>query len=377
MPKNLTDTSLFSTPVTVPAGGDPRSAASVEAAFQTLANRTRYLYDSHVALYSSASSQPEGVVTGNPGEAYWSTYELTYWLKSAGAGDTGWLRLVNTDADGAVHIVDHSTGSDRTHGLEIQKIATIATGRSYAELRMNSSAPVGDTRLSLFAADDADHPGEIWLRAANSDNVYAVLAHGTDPALYPVGDLYLGTAANPWKAGYFSGLVLPTGSVLLTAGDVNLVTGNVVATAGYVSAELRPRSTAAGSLPDASTVPGSILRRAAGALPATDIWSDGSVWRDLRPHRPGVMTDANRVVTYAEENFVFIPDAVLTATRAITMPTDAGVGEVYEVSSLDTTNHVTVNGYSVANIALYWRYVRFLHMGAGVWVFAGGTHVEA
>jgi hypothetical protein len=89
------------------------------------------------------------------------------------------------------------------------------------------------------------------------------------------------------------------------------------------------------------------------------------------------MTDANRVVTYAEENFVFIPDAVLTATRAITMPTDAGVGEVYEVSSLDETNHVTVNGYSVANIALYWRYVRFLHMGAGVWVFAGGTHVEA
>jgi hypothetical protein len=45
MPTNLTDVSTFSSPVAVPASGDSRTAASVSTPFQSLANRTKYLYD--------------------------------------------------------------------------------------------------------------------------------------------------------------------------------------------------------------------------------------------------------------------------------------------------------------------------------------------
>jgi hypothetical protein len=44
MPANLTDTDNFDTAIT-PVGGDTRNAASVRDALQTLANRTRYLYN--------------------------------------------------------------------------------------------------------------------------------------------------------------------------------------------------------------------------------------------------------------------------------------------------------------------------------------------
>lgn len=45
MAKILTDVSTFSADVTVPEGGDARTAVSVEPAFQKLANRTRYAKD--------------------------------------------------------------------------------------------------------------------------------------------------------------------------------------------------------------------------------------------------------------------------------------------------------------------------------------------
>lgn len=45
MPADLIDSSVFTEPVTVPEPGDDRTAASVEGAFQALANRTRSLKD--------------------------------------------------------------------------------------------------------------------------------------------------------------------------------------------------------------------------------------------------------------------------------------------------------------------------------------------
>jgi hypothetical protein len=45
MPTNLTDVEEFSDPISVPVDADPGDAASVEAPFQQLANRTRYLLD--------------------------------------------------------------------------------------------------------------------------------------------------------------------------------------------------------------------------------------------------------------------------------------------------------------------------------------------
>lgn len=54
MPSSLTDVSSFDT-VTGPIGGDIRNAASVRAALQTLANRTRFLFDRHAALADIAA----------------------------------------------------------------------------------------------------------------------------------------------------------------------------------------------------------------------------------------------------------------------------------------------------------------------------------
>lgn len=45
MPANITDVSTFTDPATRPAGSDVRNAASVQAPFQGLANRTRWLRD--------------------------------------------------------------------------------------------------------------------------------------------------------------------------------------------------------------------------------------------------------------------------------------------------------------------------------------------
>lgn len=45
MPTNLTDVSAFTSPVVAPADGDTRNAASVNVAFQSLADRTRILLD--------------------------------------------------------------------------------------------------------------------------------------------------------------------------------------------------------------------------------------------------------------------------------------------------------------------------------------------
>lgn len=45
MSTTLTETSSFDASIVVPAGGDARNAASVNPAFQKLANRTRYLLD--------------------------------------------------------------------------------------------------------------------------------------------------------------------------------------------------------------------------------------------------------------------------------------------------------------------------------------------
>ncbi len=48
MPKNLTDVSTFSSPISVPVGADARTAASVEGPLQQLANRTKYLEDNKI-----------------------------------------------------------------------------------------------------------------------------------------------------------------------------------------------------------------------------------------------------------------------------------------------------------------------------------------
>lgn len=65
MSKILTETESFDADVTVPEGGDARTAPSVEAPFQKLTNRTRYLYEQLSATAISAQySIAGGVASG-------------------------------------------------------------------------------------------------------------------------------------------------------------------------------------------------------------------------------------------------------------------------------------------------------------------------
>lgn len=37
---------------------------------------------------------PEGVVSGNPGQTYFNTANSTFWEKATGTGNTGWVQLI-------------------------------------------------------------------------------------------------------------------------------------------------------------------------------------------------------------------------------------------------------------------------------------------
>lgn len=37
---------------------------------------------------------PEGVLTGNPGQTYFNTANSTLWEKATGTGNTGWVQLI-------------------------------------------------------------------------------------------------------------------------------------------------------------------------------------------------------------------------------------------------------------------------------------------
>src|SRR6185436_11922309 len=78
MPTNLTATSAFSSPLSVPVGGDLRTAASVEAPFQVTMNRTQYLRDHSIGADSRAVNIPLAACTQDAagGAGVW-TFDAT------------------------------------------------------------------------------------------------------------------------------------------------------------------------------------------------------------------------------------------------------------------------------------------------------------
>ena len=56
MPEDLTDADEWTEPLTVPEGGDDRNAASIVPAFQTLANRARWVKERFAAIFSTANT---------------------------------------------------------------------------------------------------------------------------------------------------------------------------------------------------------------------------------------------------------------------------------------------------------------------------------
>lgn len=37
---------------------------------------------------------PEGNVTGVPGQTYWNSANQSFWIKNSGTGNTGWVQLI-------------------------------------------------------------------------------------------------------------------------------------------------------------------------------------------------------------------------------------------------------------------------------------------
>ena len=65
MSTSVTDVSAFTTPVTIPADGDTRNAASVNAAFQAISDRARFLLNASVGqLLWNARIRVAAVTTG-------------------------------------------------------------------------------------------------------------------------------------------------------------------------------------------------------------------------------------------------------------------------------------------------------------------------
>lgn len=46
------------------------------------------------AVVAPAIGDPEGVVTGNPGQTYLNTTDDSFWIKKTGTGNTGWIELI-------------------------------------------------------------------------------------------------------------------------------------------------------------------------------------------------------------------------------------------------------------------------------------------
>ena len=364
MPETLVETSEFVGSVQVPLGGEARTAASLKPAYQTLTNRCRWLYDRAAAIFKSASPTPEGVETAVGGASYWSTYESTYWLKSTASGNTGWVRVL-ANGDNETLLCDWRGGSDRTVAFRMTKATVTSTARNYVTLSVDSTAPVTDTGVTLYGADDATYPGQIRLNPANPDGD-ALVVDNDGPAIYPVGNWALGTVANPWAtiaAAYLhvdgtGGILVDTGSVTVADGNVVISTGDVTATAGDITAtagriiagstvegEIKPDAYAWIALPAAASHAGEMIRTA--SAPYDVLFSDGTQWRSMtRPTRLAIMTDADRAAgDYLTANLVVLPDGVATVNRNCAVPSSGMIeGDVFEIRNDDDVAYLTVTG---------------------------------
>jgi hypothetical protein len=160
MAKILTDVDAFSADVTVPEDADARNAASVESAFQKLANRTRFLLN---LIYVATPA----TVVRFVGSAYQSSADSSGSL-------AGWLHLH------ASPTVALSIGSARAkrfipfdhvlpNGATITQVRVYvdpAGAQATAGNRMSAQVFVGDitgTQYSSTETTDAGSAGAQWI----------------------------------------------------------------------------------------------------------------------------------------------------------------------------------------------------------------------
>jgi hypothetical protein len=157
MAHNLTEDDDFPSTVSVPDGGDPRVAASVEPAFQSLADRTRYL-GNRVAHYARFAIDTTGGL-GGAGVASGSKLNLKA-LTDDPITSSGEFTLASNE------ITVPAAG---VYFVSLQLRASCTNTSEPLEVRVRISATAVDTWRSneVEAGDTRDTDGNsVWLVAS-------------------------------------------------------------------------------------------------------------------------------------------------------------------------------------------------------------------
>lgn len=158
MSTNLTDSSAFTAPVVAPAGGDPRTAASVAAGMQSLANRTRLLLNGLVGHLQWGRRLRVGAVTSGIGVYVGA-------IESVTVGTSVLTQPAETEIAGSLPLASVSTwhyvyAYDNAGSLALQ----VSTDPPDAALAWKSTGDLTHRYLGCFRTDGSGNP--IYLEAA-------------------------------------------------------------------------------------------------------------------------------------------------------------------------------------------------------------------
>jgi hypothetical protein len=156
MPHNLTPVSEYTGNVSVPVGGDPRTALSVEVPFQTLTNRAAWLRDQTLEL------QYKGVTRQIATEAYSPINFIAPYVLSGGGGPY-WRQLSTPTAND--HVV-YRLGMPQ--GATLNSITVRLQGAA-AHVGLPASVPT----LRLLRVDATDFTSGWVLQGSISSDLSA------------------------------------------------------------------------------------------------------------------------------------------------------------------------------------------------------------
>ena len=193
MPKDLTDSSTFTAPVSVPVDSDPRNAASVETPFQALANRTRYLLNQ---IETDGALEVElSPISGVQGETGISAWDYGAGVgapsvDSAANGSELYFDLAKYLPDGAT-ITDidvmvtegaaRSLGSRMSVSLQVSTPTWTGGGSTATTLYLSETSGGGGDEI--FSISDEVNAGISWVNVTIDKTTKAytlVIRAGTD-----------------------------------------------------------------------------------------------------------------------------------------------------------------------------------------------------
>lgn len=169
MAHTLTEASAFGSSVTVPDDGDAENVASVNVAFQTLANRTKYLND-QLALASAAllaGQVAADVAISGSGIAETAKFTLAITTQSGGFSIDSGQNLVLPAGAGALYLLmlhfefDHSATASNTilfHPQIVDKGVTTSFVSSPTGLHQDTTHPTNNMIFTAAALVSGVNP---------------------------------------------------------------------------------------------------------------------------------------------------------------------------------------------------------------------------